>query len=668
MSSTDIAGVVGTWLAVGLAMFALIGVVGPLLVWRASKSARNQALAKLDKGISTSHGFVTKGVRFGPATYLFRRVRAPILTDTLGLSPEWKPKYTDNDLPSQKSAGWVQLGAVLQNYGLKYPTGDALIFKDETVRLTISTVWLFVFGLIGPYGSRIDKGEWITEATDDVFFEQALPGQRLGRRVTSRATRARKRAETVYIPPNVEDDWDSPGWYRSRDARVVAERIGRSGDGKLHGSTGRIKCYRRGGDCVVDFKAHKKVHIEGLTEEVLDIARLFWLSMGCLPMTDGRVFYLEDVQYATQEARSDSPWSDDMWSHPESLPDVDPFGTLQQREYPPHGRPTPHHLKVKHYHPPRFQEPRFWAFQEIDHSLADFVGLAAALGAERNISKRSLTDVVADPHELIALREEAKRTFIPCHRNWVRLGPTIPEGSSFSAFFLARGDAQLLARVLLQIPICSQGYLIHIPMGSACRDMLVEACSFLPRMLYFLVAYYDHLKTRTPQGQLDDSLLPNLEELLRMTSNYSYTRLFASALYDLDHSLVSTVSRKPDVHLFVQVLVITSQEFRDLISHSLRELGACLDMESAVAFDAAHATMCTWTIMGALKEFPIHLDVLLDDPRGFPQSGLTNVSYVDVLFLVLKACVRSAFLETSLDSTPLFDAVFKPGSDVFEAS
>jgi hypothetical protein len=36
------------------------------------------------------------------------------------------------------------------------------------------------------------------------------------------------------------------------------------------------------------------------------------------------------------------------------------------------------------------------------------------------------------------------------------------------------------------------------------------------------------------------------------------------------------------------------------------------------------------------------------------------------LLMVLKACLRNTFLETSLDSTPLFDAVFKPGVDVFE--
>jgi hypothetical protein len=44
---------------------------------------------------------------------------------------------------------------------------------------------------------------------------------------------------------------------------------------------------------------------------------------------------------------------------------------------------------------------------------------------------------------------------------------------------------------------------------------------------------------------------------------------------------------------------------------------------------------------------------------------VTDVSYVDVLFLVLNSEV--SFLETSLDSTPLFDAVFKPGGKVCEA-
>jgi hypothetical protein len=386
--------------------------------------------------------------------------------------------------------------------------------------------------------------------------------------------------------------------------------------------------------------------------------------MGCLPMSGGRVFHLEDVGYSTQGSRPDSPTDFDYaWPSPGSSPGAGPFQP-HNGAYPgaiPHPsrfRPERHHQR------PELLEPRFWSFVEVKEPLVDFFGIADALGAEVDVEKRSLTDLEASRDEVVALLQDAKRTFIPCHHNWVRLGPPVPEGSPFSAFFLRRSDAQLLARVMLQLPICPQGYLVHVSPGSACRDMLAEACSLLPRMLYFLVHHFDKLEARMPRRQMDDDFLPTLKKLLLLTSNYSYTRLFASVLYDLDCALVTTVDREPDVYLFIQVLAMTSPEFRDLISQSLRDLEACLD--SSLSFDAAPATISTYTIMGARKVFPMDSDVLVDDPRGFVRSGTIQVPYVDVLLLVLKACLRSTFLETSLDSTPLFDAVFKPGVDVFE--
>ena len=651
MSSLDVVGVVGMWVAVGLALFALLGVVGPLLVWRASKSARNRALAKLDEKPSTSFGFVTPGIRFGPGARLFRRVRAPILTESPKL-PKWKSEYTNATLPSLESAGWVQLGAILRNYGLKPPTGDALVLKEDNMRLPISIVWLFIFGLVGRFGSRSDGGGWIEETADDVVFEQALPGQRLGERVRGRATRAGRGIGTVDAPPELTE-WAVPAF--------IPRRV----DGKLRGLTGKMKCYNREGIGAVDYKAHKEVQVKGLSEEALDAAKLFWLSMGCLPMAGGRVFHLEDVGYTTQGPRSASPTGFDYaWPSAGSSPGADPF----QRHYGAvHAGAVPHPPRFRaerHHQRPQFAEPRFWSFVEVKEPLVDFVGIANALGAEIDVDKRSLTDLEASRDEVVALLEDAKRTFIPCHHNWVRLGPPVPEGSPFSAFFLRRSDAQLLARVMLQLPICPQGYLVHVSPGSACRDMLAEACSLLPRILYFLVRHFDTLEARMPQGQVDDDFLPTLKKLLLMTSNYSYTRLFASVLYDLDYALVTTVEREPDVYLFIQVLAMTSPEFRDLISQSLRDLEACLD--SSLSFDAAPATISTYTIMGARKVFPLDLDVLLDDPRAFPRSGATQIPYVDVLLMVLKACLRSTFLETSLDSTLLFDAVFKPGVDVFE--
>ena len=54
------------------------------------------------------------------------------------------------------------------------------------------------------------------------------------------------------------------------------------------------------------------------------------------------------------------------------------------------------------------------------------------------------------------------------------------------------------------------------------------------------------------------------------------------------------------------------------------------------------------------------------DSSSNSSSGVGLGAILFVVFLVLKACLRGAFLETSLDLKPLFDAVFKPGVDVFE--
>lgn len=75
----DLAGVIGTWVAAFLALVALVGIVGPILVWRASRTETQQALAKVDAGMAESAGFVGKGIHVWPGIRLFRRVRAPML-------------------------------------------------------------------------------------------------------------------------------------------------------------------------------------------------------------------------------------------------------------------------------------------------------------------------------------------------------------------------------------------------------------------------------------------------------------------------------------------------------------------------------------------------------------------------------------------------------------
>jgi hypothetical protein len=70
--STDIASVVGTWVAAGVAIIALLGVVGPLLIWRASRTERNRAIDLLTGGEAETGACQRQDPRFSRWMTLFR--------------------------------------------------------------------------------------------------------------------------------------------------------------------------------------------------------------------------------------------------------------------------------------------------------------------------------------------------------------------------------------------------------------------------------------------------------------------------------------------------------------------------------------------------------------------------------------------------------------------
>ena len=75
MAALDIASVIGTWIAAFVAILALVGVIGPVLIWRASRTERNLAISAIDD----DNTFRSRGIHAGPAIWLLQRMRAPIL-------------------------------------------------------------------------------------------------------------------------------------------------------------------------------------------------------------------------------------------------------------------------------------------------------------------------------------------------------------------------------------------------------------------------------------------------------------------------------------------------------------------------------------------------------------------------------------------------------------
>src|ERR1700709_2226059 len=106
----NLAGVIGTWVAVGLALLALVGILGPLLVLRQIRSERYQALDAVDV---QGTGFITRGFRLTRKTRLFRRARVPLLINPPGPETEFHSPAPGTISALSSLTGWVNFASVV---------------------------------------------------------------------------------------------------------------------------------------------------------------------------------------------------------------------------------------------------------------------------------------------------------------------------------------------------------------------------------------------------------------------------------------------------------------------------------------------------------------------------------------------------------------------------
>lgn len=207
---------------------------------------------------------------------------------------------------------------------------------------------------------------------------------------------------------------------------------------------------------------------------------------------------------------------------------------------------------------------------------------------------------------------------------------------------------------MLQLPACSQGFMVSKCLRSRCRAMLVAPSRLLKTILLSLDADSHHIETHMT---LPKDLVTDVSTLLRLVEDKAYGRAFACAMYNLDRALEGLIGFSHDIWLVVQVVTVTSPEFRDIFSQSIRELQACLSTK--IALDTAAGTLNVPTVFGSIKKFPIELDSLLSDPQALRQQDQIELPYVRVVLMVFKACLKSTFLKTSLGSDPLFEEAFR---------
>ncbi|GAB1312575.1 hypothetical protein MFIFM68171_02785 [Madurella fahalii] len=117
-------------------------------------------------------------------------------------------------------------------------------------------------------------------------------------------------------------------------------------------------------------------------------------------------------------------------------------------------------------------------------------------------------------------------------------------------------------------------------------------------------------------------------------------------------------TRNGAVNASVGIIMLTSAEFRDTIARIARLIPESKD--KSVKLESGFGTLMSYlvipSLMGLNQRFPVDLTVLYPGNTEVMNIGVFSISSTQLLLAALRACLRSAFLETSLDSTPLFEA------------
>ena len=261
---------IGTWLAILLALIALVGIVGPILVLRRSRSERNQALKAI---YNQKTGYVTRSFLFG-----LHGINVPYLEEPPTFHTLSRPSRNVATLDVSSSSGWINLAALIEFYTPGLTRSNKIHIYGKCAWLPCHRFWIFAIGLRGRYDDRLDQGRSV-----------GLPS-------------------SLRLKIQAEGD-NNEGGYGTEPSTE-----------KLDGITGTLWWKRSlnpmANEAVMDqiyfqLKRTATGHVAGL--DITPLSTLFWLSMGCLPLkySDGRacVFDLkrvkEDEHYKSRRTKKD---------------------------------------------------------------------------------------------------------------------------------------------------------------------------------------------------------------------------------------------------------------------------------------------------------------------------------------------------------------------------
>lgn len=153
MTGLDVASLAGTRVAAGLALIALVAVVGPIIVWRASRTERHNAKARLGR---KSNGYLTRGVPVWPGSRLWQSLRTPNTKAARMFQDEEWAAFDMTKIKSlpESPVTWVQFGTCLQAYGVRLRYSNDAVLRHDGFALQVCPSYLFNFLVLGRYQKK----------------------------------------------------------------------------------------------------------------------------------------------------------------------------------------------------------------------------------------------------------------------------------------------------------------------------------------------------------------------------------------------------------------------------------------------------------------------------------------------------------------------------------
>jgi hypothetical protein len=252
-TTAEVASTVGTWVAAAIAIVALFGILPTWLLWRNVRSTRHLALKELD---DPRHKFISKGFHVWRNVYAFKRVKVPYLLEAPRLTGHLRK---DASIPMNPSrTGWIAFLESMQGFTVPVSKGGDLVFDGSETLLPVQKLWILVFGLLGRYSQRRDRGQAIVQ--EDL-----------------RTTRL-----------------DHENLHGPREDPLLIE------EGVLCGDNGILSPNESTERYIIHLHSYNEQLRGDFRDDKIPLSTLFWLFAGCLPSTKSRVFDLCHDEEATQ--------------------------------------------------------------------------------------------------------------------------------------------------------------------------------------------------------------------------------------------------------------------------------------------------------------------------------------------------------------------------------